>query len=228
MIRHLLLLLCLFYICGCRNQSSTTTDKIGADEITSFHSELRLMGDQSFILTETLALSIDGKGVKNGVARIFPLARTDQKKQSHPISYQVVRALHNDEVFQVNSGADSRDIIFFVGRDREELRPGAHRFWVQYTIKNGIDRQGDIDSLNWSITGPHLLLPIRLFSLEIFFPVGVPFSPANLALTARYQGKDQVISAVTEVTGEGKRRSLRAILPRQLRPREELIAKLRW
>lgn len=228
MIRHLLLSLFLFSLCGCRSQASTASEEIGADEISSFHTELRLMSDQSFILTETIALSIDGHGIRNGVARIFPLARTDQKAQTHPISYQVVRALHNNERFQVNSGSDSRDTIFFVGRDEEDLRPGVHRFWVQYEVKNGIERQGDIDLLHWSLTGPHLLVPVRQFSLEIFFPPGVSFSPADLILTTRYQGKEQVVEAVSKVVGEGKRRALKAVLPRQLRPKEELVAKLRW
>ncbi len=55
--RYLFALMCLAFVCGCTEEKSTAgrspVGEAGKDEISSFHAELRLMHDQSFVLTET-------------------------------------------------------------------------------------------------------------------------------------------------------------------------------
>lgn len=231
--RYLFALMFLAFVCGCTEEKSpeggSPVGEAGKDEISSFHAELRLMHDQSFVLTETFNVATGPELIIYGVQRLFPSFRAGEKGKSEPIEYKPVKFLLDNEELPIGKdiefGNQKLVLCKMKGGTEVKLRPGQHLLWAQYRVINAIERRAGADFLSWNLMGSGLGVPFRRVELEVFFPPGVPFSPAKLQLIARYNGKEEALGVSGVVT---EKKSLRVVVPRQVRPGEEIIAKLRW
>ena len=132
-----------------------------ADErILSFHSNVHVMPDGMIEVTETITVRAEGKQIRRGIYRDFPVEYQDRLGNTYNITLEPLAVLRdgNREAFHtVRSG---RDVRTYFGRSNYFIEPGEHTYVFRYRANRMLGYFEQHDELYWNVTGNNWAFPM--------------------------------------------------------------------
>ncbi len=142
-----------------------------ADErIKDFDVEIRVEDDGSLLITERLAVTVEGNQIKRGIFRDFPTLNQARWGLRKTVPFEVVGVKRDgqDENYTVEDVEAGKRIR--IGNKDVMLPHGVHTFELVYRTGDQLRFFGGYDELYWNVTGNFWAFPIDVASALVEFP----------------------------------------------------------
>jgi len=146
-----------------------------ADErIFDYHSDIQVLKDGSLKATESITVNAEGRNIKRGIYRDFPIAYTSRFMVPIKLPFQVVSVKRDGETEPFHTQEESNGVRVYVGREDYLLPPGKYTFEITYTTNFQLGFFDSHDELYWNVTGNGWDFPIDRASASVSLPGDVP------------------------------------------------------
>lgn len=152
------------------------------ESILRFNSDIKIHADSSLTVSETIQVRAEGRDIKRGIYRTFPLRRTNSAGSTRTVGFQVLGVYRNGmpEPWHIRRASNTATV--YCGTENVFLPPGEHTYRIVYTTTRQIENAGDLDQLYWNVNGTEWSFPTESLSATIHFPRAV--APASVLVTA--------------------------------------------
>ncbi len=153
----------------------------GAEEaILRFLSEVEVRADASLLVTETITVRSEGRAIRRGIYRDFPLRFRYDDGSTGKVGFSVVRVLRDgkpEKWFRKDMKGHAR---IYIGRRDVFIPRGEHTFVLTYRTTRQIRFFRDFDELYWNVTGNFWRFPILKAKVSVRLPKAAPILSAAL------------------------------------------------
>src|SRR5271165_4138253 len=123
------------------------------ERILDFHSDIRLEDDGTFLVRETIVVSVTGRQIKHGIYREFPTRYKDRLGNNYVVGFQFLGAELDgySETARVEDRLNGKRI--YLGDPKYAVQPGQHTYVISYTTNRQLGFFPDHDEMYWNVTG---------------------------------------------------------------------------
>jgi len=199
-----------------------------AEVVSSFDQMITVDHSGSLQIVETIAVNAEGKAIRRGIFRDFPLDFLDAAGRKKRADFRVISVERDGQSEEWRQEGIDGGTRIYVGRpDRDGttflLDRGKHTFRIAYKTDRQFRFFDDYDELYWNVTGNGWHFPILRASATIILPDGV--KPQRLAYftgVANATGKsavavqqpDKIIFSTTRSLAKGEGLTVSVMLPK--------------
>ncbi|MET0747107.1 MAG: DUF2207 domain-containing protein, partial [Rhizobium sp.] len=144
-----------------------------AEVINSFHQAMVLDQDGSMLVTETIAVNAEGRDIRHGIFRDFPLTFQDAGGKTATVDFAVQSVERDGATEPWKSERIDGGIRIYMGSADVTLDPGEHQYRLTYRTNRQIRYFTDHDELYWNVTGNGWSFRILEASARVTLPDGV-------------------------------------------------------
>lgn len=142
----------------------------GADEkITSFDVLIDVQKNGDFLVTETIAVTVEGQKIRRGIFRDIPRYLQDGKYKI-PQKFDVKSVTRNGKKEKYETSNENNALRIRIGNADRLIQHGPHVYAISYKAKNQIRRFETADEVYWNATGTYWNLPIEKVEVKVQFP----------------------------------------------------------
>ena len=146
-----------------------------ADErILRFHSDIRVFEDGMLEVTETITVRAEGRQIRRGIYRDFPVDYEDRLGNDYRITLEPLAVLRNDQRESWHAVRSGRDVRIYFGRRDYFLPPGEYTYTFRYRVNRMLGFFEEHDELYWNVTGNRWAFPINRASATVYLEFPVP------------------------------------------------------
>ena len=154
-----------------------------AEFIRSYHSDIDIAADGELTVAETITVNAEGRDIRRGIFRDFPLTMEDDEGRRVRVAFEVVSVTRDGEPEDWHTESISGGIRIYTGSEDVFLRSGEHTYVITYRTDRQIRYFGDHDELYWNVTGNGWMFRIDQASARVTLPEG-----ARVTETVAYTG----------------------------------------
>ena len=201
---------------------------MAAETITRFDQTIIVERSGSLQIVETIAVNAEGKAIRRGIFRDFPLEFMDAAGRKKRVDFTVASVERDGQPETWRQEGIDGGTRIYIGRPDENgktflLGRGPHTFRITYRTDRQFRFFDDYDELYWSVTGNGWQFPILRTSATILLPDGV--KPQRLAYftgvanaTGRdatvVQQADKIVFSTTRPLAKGEGLTISVMLPK--------------
>ncbi len=143
-----------------------------ADErILEFDSRVSIQPDGSYLVTETIKVRAEGKKIRRGIFRDFPLIFSDAGRERR-VGFELLSATRNGKAENTRIERASRALRIYLGKADYTLPKGIYTYQMQYRTDRQLRRFKDGVEVYWNATGNFWDFPIDRATATIDLPDG--------------------------------------------------------
>ena len=131
-----------------------------AEVIQSFDSNVEVAKDGELTVTETLRVQAEGREMRHGIYRDFPLTFRDAERHAARGHLQPARRHAATAIRALSHRAQHGIIRIYAGSKDVLIRPGEHTYVFRYRTGRQIRWFDGKPELNWNVTGNFWRFPI--------------------------------------------------------------------
>jgi hypothetical protein len=147
----------------------------GADErILSFHSDILVLDEGSLEVTETIEFRAEGKRIRRGMFRDFPVEYVDQLGIEYRVSFEPLEVQRNGQPEDYHTVSSGRDVRIYFGHNNRLIPHGIHTYTWSYRIDRVLGYFESHDALFWNVTGDRSVFPIDKATATVQLEFDVP------------------------------------------------------
>ncbi|QFI65336.1 DUF2207 domain-containing protein [Sinorhizobium alkalisoli] len=150
-----------------------TSPAAAAEIISAFHSVIDVARDGTLTITETITANVEGREIRRGIYRDFPLTFLDENGRRARVDFKVLSVERDGEEEEHRTEAISGGIRVYTGKADVFLPHGEHTFQISYETGRQIRFFDDHDELYWNVTGTEWIFPIEEATATVTLPSGV-------------------------------------------------------
>ena len=148
-------------------------DKANAAEvIQSFDSDVRLAKNGEMIVTETVRVQAEGREIRHGIYRDFPLTFKDAGGTVREVDFSLL-GVERDGKPETHSTTRQRGVIrIYAGSQDTIVSRGEHTYVFRYKTGRQVRWFDGKPELNWNVTGNFWRFPIFKATYQLHFAAG--------------------------------------------------------
>ena len=151
-----------------------STSVLADERILSFHSDVRVFTDGMIEVTETIQVRAEGKQIRRGIYRDFPVEYEDRLGNNYEISVEPLAVLRDEMPESFHTVRNRRDIRTYFGRSDYLLEPGVYTYTYRYRANRLLGFFEQHDELYWNVTGNRWAFPIDKASATVTLDFEAP------------------------------------------------------
>jgi uncharacterized membrane protein YgcG len=155
-----------------------------AEYIESFHSDIEVQRNGDVLVTETIRVHSEGKAIRRGIYRDFPIRYKDVRGRNHTVGFELLSVHRDNRSEAFNTKNRSNGIRVYIGDSNVYLTNGFYDYQIRYRSSRQLGFFDDFDELYWNVTGTDWAFEIRQASAAVILPEAV----SNFSLTG-YTGR---------------------------------------
>ncbi|MBP2235441.1 putative membrane protein YgcG [Sinorhizobium kostiense] len=144
-----------------------------AEIIAAYHSVVDLAKDGTLSVTETITAMVEGKQIRRGIYRDFPLTFLDESGRRAKVDFNVVSVERDGEPEEYRTEPIDGGVRIYTGKADVFLPHGEHTFQITYETGRQVRFFDDHDELYWNVTGTEWPFPIEEATATVTLPDGV-------------------------------------------------------
>lgn len=190
---------------------------LAEEKILSFRSDVVVMANGDFLVTETIKVWAEGREIRRGIYRDFPTGFVDGDGKMAKNGFELLSARRDghDETARVEDGGNF--VRVYLGQADVYLADGDYSYELTYKTDRQVRFFPDHDEIYWNATGTVWNFPIENAIAVIHLPEG-----ARAGETAVYTGMQWSRAQNATVTVSGDGREVSFVTQQALRPHEGL------
>jgi hypothetical protein len=172
------------------------------ERILSFHSDIRVFTDGMIEVTETIKVRAEGKQIRRGIYRDFPVEYEDSLGNNYEISVEPLAVLRNELPEPFKTVRNRQDIRVYFGHRDRFIESGEHTYTYRYRANRMLGFFEQHDELYWNVTGNRWAFPIDEASATVILEFEAPRDSILVeAYTGRLGSKAQDYSRYMDEAG---------------------------
>jgi len=140
------------------------------EAILSFHSDIELRADASMLVAETIKVLSEGREIKRGVYRDYPITYKDSLGKRHKVKFKVLEVLREGNRIPYKIKRNGNNKRVYMGDFKKQISPGEYTFTLVYETANHIRFNENNEQFYYDVTGNEWSFPINTSSANIKFP----------------------------------------------------------
>jgi hypothetical protein len=154
------------------------------ERITNFVSEVTINLDGSLDVVESIAVMVEGKEIKRGILRDFPISHADRNGRKVDVDFEVLSVQRDgrDEPNAIEAVSNGKRIR--IGDKDVFLEHGPHTYRIAYRTSRQLGFFETYDELYWNVTGHGWSFAIDRAEVIVALPPG-----AMIIQHAAYTGR---------------------------------------
>ena len=146
-----------------------------ADErILSFHSDIQVFPDGMLEVTETITVRAEGRQIRRGIYRDFPIDYEDRLGNNYRITLTTLAVLRNGNPEPYHNVRSRRDVRTYFGHKDRFLQHGEHTYVFRYRVNRMLGFFEEHDEIYWNVTGNRWAFPIDKASATVMLEFDAP------------------------------------------------------
>jgi len=150
--------------------------------IRSYRSDIKVAQDGELTVSETITVNAEGRNIRRGIFRDFPLTMVDADGRTVRVGFDVISVTRDGQSEPWHTETVTGGIRIYAGSEDVLLRNGEHTYVLTYRADRQIRFFDDHDELYWNVTGNGWLFRIAEASARVRLPGG------RVTQTAAYTG----------------------------------------
>jgi uncharacterized membrane protein YgcG len=151
------------------------------EEIREFNVYIEVEPDGDILVTETIAVNVEGREIRRGIFRDLPANYIDEETGGTlSYRYDVLSVTRDGEREPYERDTIGNSVQIRIGDPDRYLDYREHVYEVRYRVKNQIRYFDTHDELYWNVTGSYWRFPINAASARVTFPVNAPAQEVNI------------------------------------------------
>lgn len=151
------------------------------EEIRWFSVEIDVEQDGDIVVTETIAVNVEGREIRRGIFRDLPANYLDNETGGElPYRYDILSVQRDGEREPYSRETTFNAVQIRIGDPDIFLERREHVYELRYRVKNAIRHAETYDELYWNITGSYWQFPITSASARVTFPGGANAREVNV------------------------------------------------
>lgn len=147
------------------------TVSVSAEEIQSFHSDIKVNKDGTVNVKETITYDF-GSLDRHGIFRYIPKIKTNSEGKKYLMDISDFSVTDdNGALYQYKITTDDNVVNLKIG-DPDRTITGVHDYLISYKVSGALTYFSDHDELYWNVTGNDWDVPISNFSALVSLPEG--------------------------------------------------------
>lgn len=214
LLRFLVLFLLVFFPIAVRAE----------EVIHNYNARIEIQNNGGLLVTETIEVTAEGREIKRGIYRDFPLYRHTFLGGVLKSDYSILSVKKNGMPEQWHTRIlepENNNLRVYIGQSDVFLDAGRYVYEIRYSIPDQVFFFDDYDELYWNAIGTGWIFPIEKGHAEIVLPNG-----AHSTQLAAYTGK--ALSREKNYTFEEKNGVVNFDTTTALRPYEGLTIAVAW
>ena len=163
-----------------------STSVLADERILSFHSDVLVLPDGMIEVTETIQVRAEGKQIRRGIYRDFPVDYEDQLGNDYKITVEPLAVLRDEMPESFHTQRSGQDVRTYFGRSDYFLPTGEYTYTFRYRANRLLGFFEEHDELYWNVTGNRWAFPIDKASATVRFGFDVP---RNALMVEGYTGR---------------------------------------
>ncbi len=155
-----------------------------AEVIRSFGADIQIAANGELIVKETISVSAEGRKIRRGIYRDFPLIVETRDGKEREVGFDLVSVKRDGRNEPYHTERGSRSIRIYIGDKDIFLSPGKYTYEITYKTDRQIRYFEDHDELFWNATGNFWDFPIETATAVVHLP-----EPGRITDTVAYTGK---------------------------------------
>lgn len=145
-------------------------DAAATESIERFDGQIDIAPDGTLTVSETIRVHAEGRDIKHGIYRDFPLTFRDAQGQRRQVSFELLEVTRDGrpEPHFIRSSVDGLRI--YAGEENMLLGPGTYTYGIRYRTSRQIRFLSDHDELFWNVTGNEWSFPILSATASLRLP----------------------------------------------------------
>ncbi len=166
-------------------------DARAAEEILSFNSIVDVQPDASLNVEETITVRAEGRRIKRGIFRDFPVRYQDDGGLYRFVGFKVLEVLRNGEPEDWHTQRVDNVMRVYIGNKDRRVSQGEHTYTLRYRTTRQLRYFKEHDEIYWNATGSFWAFPILSARATIRLPEGADvFQFAGYTGSFGAQGRD--------------------------------------
>ncbi|MCO5731102.1 DUF2207 domain-containing protein [Rhizobium sp. SSA_523] len=167
-----------------------------AEFVDSYRSEIAIAADGAVTVTEIITVNAEGRDIRRGIFRDFPLYMVDARGRRQKVGFDVLSAARDGRPEEFHTETISGGIRIYLGSADTLLPVGRHTYELTYRTDRQIRYFDDHDEFYWNVTGNGWIFDIRRVTALISLPPGV-----SATRTAVYTGPEGSRQSAARIGG---------------------------
>jgi len=159
---------------------------IADERILSFHSDVHVFPDGMIEVTETIRVRAEGKQIRRGIYRDFPVDYEDRLGNNYRITLEPQAVLRNGDTESFHTVRSGRDVRTYFGRSSYFIDHGEHTYVFRYRVNRMLGFFDEHDELYWNVTGNNWAFPIDKATATVHLEFD---APNDLLMVDGYTGR---------------------------------------
>lgn len=144
---------------------------IAEEEIRSFDVVIDVERDGDIVVTETIAVNVEGRDIRRGIFRELPAEYADADGTGTlPYQYNILSIRKDGAREPYERERNGNAVMIRIGDPDRYLDYREHVYEIRYRVKNQIRYFDDFDELYWNVTGSYWMFPIQSANVRVTFP----------------------------------------------------------
>src|SRR5215510_6342415 len=171
--------------------SGTATSAFAVELIHSFDSTVRVAKDGELTVTEAIRVQADGREIRHGIYRDFPLTFKDADGKVREVDFKLLGVERDGRPERYSTTRQHGVIRIYAGHKDVDVPQGEHTYVFRYKTGRQVRWFDGKPELNWNVTGNFWRFPILAATYQLQFVAGGG-PPRWTAFTGRMgeRGKD--------------------------------------
>ena len=182
------------------------------ERIVDFHSDIVVRDDSSMHVRETIAVRAEGKVIRHGIYRDFPLDYRDRLGNRYRVGFHIVAVTRDGAPEPYHTQRHGNGIRIYMGDKGSYVARGEHVYQLIYDTDRQLGFFADHDELYWNVTGNGWSFPIERAGASVELPSSIPAQKIHLeAYTGAFGSKGQDYTAGLSASGAAEFTTTRAL-----------------
>src|SRR5262245_51163507 len=140
--------------------SGTATSAFAVELIHSFDSTVRVAKDGELTVTEAIRVQADGREIRHGIYRDFPLTFKDADGKVREVDFKLLGVERDGRPERYSTTRQHGVIRIYAGHKDVDVPQGEHTYVFRYRTGRQIRWFDGKPELNWNVTGNFWRFPI--------------------------------------------------------------------
>lgn len=164
----------------CALLSATGAARAQTERILDYHSDVRLSGEGTLTVQETIRVVSADQQIRHGIYRDFPTRYSDRLGNRYSVGFDLEGATCDGAPEETRIENRSNGVRIYLGSPKYFVQPGEHTYTITYTTDRQLGFFSDHDELFWNVTGNGWIFPIGHASATVHLPENIPANEVRL------------------------------------------------
>jgi hypothetical protein len=198
----------LLVVCSALAAGAATAAEI----VERLDAVVEVAADGELLVRETLIVHAEGRQVRRGIYRDFPLRFEDAEGRLRRVGFELLDVRRNGTPEPYFVRRNDRGLRIYIGDSARMLPAGRHAYELRYSTSRQVRHLPGHTELFWNVTGNEWAFPIEAASATIQLPGGA--TPVRwTAYTGRVGARGEDWRAATTADGALEVAATRALAP---------------